>query len=153
MSRNTFKMAAPPKKKKALPKKMVAAAPREKEPEYMVHITDPKMLRKDILESLREIIIFMQGYEPFRKIQEEKVALFAALRAKVREINNVVDNKLRRHFPKGQLKPAGLRHREEQLSMEDDARLQQPQEAAPAQELDTLEAELREIEGKLGSVG
>ena len=35
----------------------------EKEPEYMIQISDPKMLRKDLLESLREVIIFMQGYE------------------------------------------------------------------------------------------
>ena len=49
---------------------------REKNPDYMIQINDPRSLRKELLETLREIIIFMQSYEKFRKIQEEKVMIF-----------------------------------------------------------------------------
>ena len=80
-------------------------SPAEKAPEYMIQVSDPKMLRKDILESLREVIIFMQGYEKFRKIQEEKVALFSNLKVSVRELNSLIDHKLRNYLPKGKLKP------------------------------------------------
>jgi hypothetical protein len=88
-------------KKRSAPKKRVEL---EKAPEYMIQISDPKMLRKDILESLREVIIFMQGYEKFRKIQEEKVALFSALKTSVRELNALIDSKLKSYLPKGKLK-------------------------------------------------
>src|SRR3989344_2575606 len=69
----------------------------------MVQVSDPKNVRKDLLEALREIIIFMQGYEAFRKIQEEKIAVFVQLRDDVKVLNNLVDNKLRRLLPKGKL--------------------------------------------------
>ena len=81
----------PGKKTKNVPKTAVASAVKEKEPSYVVQVNDPKMLRRDILESLREIIIFMQGYERFRKIQEEKVALFSALKKDVRELNGFIE--------------------------------------------------------------
>lgn len=90
-------------KKRRLAAKVSPAV--ERSPEYMIQVSDPKMLRKDILESLREVIIFMQGYEKFRKIQEEKVALFSSLKIKVRELNSLIDNKLRNYLPKGNLKP------------------------------------------------
>src|SRR3989344_3486429 len=69
----------------------------------MVQINEPKNVRKDLLEGLREIIIFMQGYEAFRKIQEEKIAVFVQLKEDVKVLNNLVDSKLRRVLPKGQL--------------------------------------------------
>ena len=80
-------------KKKIVPKKVPAA--REREPEYMVQLGDPKMVRKDLLESLREIIIFMQGYEKFRKIQEEKKKVFSALNDDLKELNTLLDLKLK----------------------------------------------------------
>src|SRR3989338_2618435 len=94
----------PGKKTKNVPKTAVASAVKEKEPSYVVQVNDPKMLRRDILESLREIIIFMQGYERFRKIQEEKVALFSALKKDVRELNGFIEAKLKGYLPKGKLR-------------------------------------------------
>src|SRR3989338_8686108 len=76
----------------------------EKNPELSVQIGDPVMLRKDVLEALREVIIFMQGYEKFRKIQEEKIATFAVLKKNIRDVNLLVDQHLKRYLPKGSLK-------------------------------------------------
>ncbi|MBI2573414.1 hypothetical protein HYV86_06120 [Candidatus Woesearchaeota archaeon] len=76
----------------------------EKEPELMVQLPDPKMIRKEVLESLREVIIFMQGYEKFRALQDEKVGLFLKLKTDVKEITTLLDTKLRAHFPKGKLR-------------------------------------------------
>lgn len=92
-------------KKKILGKKKVLQKPirADKEPDYMVQVNEPRTLRKDALESLRDIIVFMQGYEKFRKIQEEKVALFSTLKADVRELNSLVEGQLRKYFPKGKL--------------------------------------------------
>src|SRR3990167_9497142 len=76
----------------------------------MIQLHEPKNLRKDILEGLREIIIFMQGYEAFRMIQEEKVRTFAQLRDDVKSLNSLMDNKLRRYLPKGKLAGVVKRH-------------------------------------------
>ena len=62
-------------------------------------------MRRDILESLREVILFMQGYEKFRKLQEEKIAIFNQLKNDVKELNQMIDSRLRKYFPKGKLKP------------------------------------------------
>ena len=105
MSPKPFK---PMKKKKELEKviRKVSSARKmpEREPELMVHINDPPMLRKEILECLRELIILMQGYEQFHKIQQQKIAHIAILDRKLREINNVIDRKLKPHLPKGKLR-------------------------------------------------
>lgn len=132
---------------KKLPvQKHSTAVARNKEPEYTVHLGDPKMLRKDILESLREIIIFMQGYERFRKIQEEKVAHFGALKHKALEISRIVDTKLKRYFPKGKLK--SIQKRAEEPPEEERVPTGNPS----VSDLDKLEGQLKEIEGKLQGV-
>lgn len=101
MNRNNFKMAA---KKKVLLKKKAPPAKIEKEPDYMVQIAEPKMVRKDLLESLREVIIFMQGYEKFKKVQEDKVALFTTLKSDVKELNMLIEGQLKKYLPKGKLR-------------------------------------------------
>ena len=77
-------------------------------PNFMVQVNEPKALRKDLLESLRETIIFMQGYEAFKKIQEEKVETFTLLKEDIKTLNNLV-NKLKKHLPKGKLTAIGLK--------------------------------------------
>ena len=171
--------------------------PKPKEPQFMVQVHDTKVLRKDILESLKDVIIFMQGYEKFRKIQEEKVLRINELKASVKELHNFIDNKFRRVLPKGKLdaiepqkperkqelrveqRPASVQdyHIEEhedhdEASDGDFGELRMPSEAKPAlvqrsqpiaaasttlasqktsatNELDALEAQLREIERQL----
>ena len=126
----------------------------------MVQVNEPKNLRKDILEGLREIIIFMQGYEAFRKIQEEKVKTFAQLRDDVKALNSLIDTKLRRYLPKGKLagmakKPMPKREVPEKQEREIPMPKEQPARSMPepvkeeASELDELEVQLREIEGRL----
>lgn len=126
----------------------------------MVQIHEPKNLRKDILEGLREIIIFMQGYEAFRKIQEEKVKTFAQLRDDVRTLNSLLDTKLRRYLPKGKLagvvKRAAVPRRETAPEEREFPPAREPVRMAKsepvkeeASELDELEVQLRDIENRL----
>ena len=121
-------------------KKIASAKPAaERSPEYMIQISDPKMLRKDLLESLREVIIFMQGYEKFRKIQEEKVALFSSLKVSVRELTSLIDHKLRNYLPKGKLK----------ATTETDSKVmpKEPEEVLPVPAaMEKMEPEQMEIE-------
>ena len=147
------------KKKRATKSKSVNRTTRKapvkhhvKEPEYMIQINDPRTARKNILESLREVIIFMQNYEKFKSIQLEKVATFSQLKKDVSEINSMVD-KLKHYFPKGKLKPISEeKHPEEPLHQEP---VMEKPKAVPApvkktvSELDELESQLKDIEGQL----
>ncbi len=142
-----------------------------REPEFMVNINDPKAIRKDILESLREVIIFMQGYEKFRAVQDEKTALFTQLKNDVKEINTLIDRKLRHFLPKGKLQAAKkiekMREakKKQQEVVQEDIEIEEMPRAPPRNtkprvvqskslpsELDELESKLKEIEGQLEDI-
>ena len=158
---------APKKKtrKTAKPVSVKSKPLTEKNPEYMIQVSDPKMLRKDILESLREVIIFMQGYEKFRKIQEEKVALFSGLKISVRELNSLLDHKLRGYLPKGKLKPLAEIRMPERMEEPKQEEIAVPskkpakmmeeveEEPRPRNDLTELESQLNEIERELKKIG
>lgn len=152
------------KKVKLVPKQHPLPS-KEKEPEYVVQIQDPRMVRKGLLESLRDLIIFMQGYEQFRKLQELKVAQFTALRNDVKELNHLLDTKLRHHFPQGKVKhgspvravpkPAPRIEPQEEkvvvparMPLRKDVPAPTPQKS----DLDELEQQLRDIENQLRDV-
>lgn len=129
---------------------------KEKAPDFMVQINDPKVIRKDLLESLREVIIFMQGYEKFRKVQEEKVNTFNQLKAQVKEINNFVE-KLKTLLPKGKLKSLGENEYQEYKPDTAPEQVAAPSRSysepkATGNELDELESQLKDIEGQLRNI-
>ncbi len=155
--------------KKAKPAVQHHLSAKEKEPEYVVQVQDPRMVRKQLLESLRDLIIFMQGYEQFRHLQEQKVAQFTTLRNDVKELNHLVDVKLRHHFPKGKVKPIANHHakpevpeplmQEHEEEMEEKvvlprmpARKEAPAPTSKKSDLDELEQQLRDIENQLRGV-
>lgn len=121
----------------------------------MVQINEPKGIRKDLLEALREVIIFMQGYETFQKVQEEKMATFAQLREDIKILNSLVHDKLRKHLPKGKL--AGYVAPKQENEMETEqmpapmptATVQVKKIQPQNQELDDLEYQLKDIESRL----
>lgn len=122
------------------------------DPDFMIQINQPKELRRDILESLREIIIFMQGYDNFMKIQEEKVDTFNNLKKLVKEMNILIDVDLRKYLPKGRLKGLTLENKgkpskdmnEEQVEIEAPKKVKD--------DLESLEFELKDIEDRLQQI-
>ncbi|MBS3124044.1 hypothetical protein J4437_05420 [Candidatus Woesearchaeota archaeon] len=153
-------MKAQNTKSKKVLKPVVSKVIHQKEPEYMVQLSDPKSLRKELLECLREVIIFMQGYEKFRKIQEEKVSMFHALRQEVKILQNLIDHKLRRSLPKGKLHSvlpkAAVQKQDEMEVVEEEVKMpvvveaeEAKEETHPANELEELESQLKEIEEQL----
>jgi hypothetical protein len=149
------------KRRTAAKKKSTVATPKVgREPEYMVQISDPKAMRKEILETLRETIIFMQGYEGFRKLQDEKLATFTLLKAQVKELDTLINHRLRRMLPKGKLlvRTPPEKHEEEHedkhpvkvVSVKPTKVVETPPE--PQDELADLERQLRDIEGQLKGV-
>lgn len=157
-------MARTKTKKMAVKKRPVSKAElKENEPAYMIQISDPKGLRKDVLEGLRETILFMQGDENFRKIQDEKLSLFVKLKTQVRELNSLVENKLRRLLPKGKIRDLPEEREEKIEKTRPESKIEAPkpvplpepeeveEEFKPVQksELEELEEQLKEIEGQL----
>lgn len=148
------------KPKSAQKKHTIHTTPKDNEPEYVVQVNEPAMLRRDLLEGLREIIIFMQGYEKFRSIQEEKVATFTQLKNQVKELNYLIDGRLRRLFPKGKLRSAHLKENKENHASEmeeSEPTVSMPKQyaapiAKPKNELDELETQLKDIEGQLQNI-
>ena len=158
-------------KKKSIPRERTTAKKKTvkavKEPEYMVQVSDPKMIRKDLLESLREVIIFMQGYEKFRSMQQEKVALFTALKTEVKELH-ALNEKLRKKLPKGKLQPVTAEQQQkknveeavqempeevpEEHHEEPVAAPPAPEPAAPPSGLAALESQLQDIEQQLQNI-
>lgn len=122
----------------------------QRKPEYMVHVPEPAMVRKDLLEALREIIIFMQGYEKFKRVQSEKISLLKKLHSQVRELNSLVDVKMKKLFPKGSLPPIMKQEvvakKVEPIVAKIQPAIIQPK---PRSELDELESQLMDIENQL----
>lgn len=140
----------------------------KKAPEYMVQVADPQMLRKGILETLRDVIVFMQGYEQFIRVQQEKVAIFTSLKAATKELSALIDGNLHRYFPKGELQPTKVGGPQEELKlpalpeeeMEEEASRKEPEERMekkpverkPKSDLEQLESQLKDIEKQLQKI-
>ncbi len=140
---------------------------RETEPAYMVPVKDPPVLRRDLLEALREIILFMQGYEKFQRIQQEKTSIFNSLQEDLRELNQLFDGRMRQLFPKGHLRPlhegdfsrlhdadveVPERRQPERAERRTEPVRETPRRPEPRNELDELEAQLKQIESQLRKV-
>jgi hypothetical protein len=131
----------------------------EKKPEYMIQLKDPATLRKELLEILREIIIFMQSYEKFKQIQEQKINTFIKLKEDVKELTNLIDKKIRGHFPKGKLNsliPQQNKVVDVQEEVEPPTQapvIEEIHQKAPVNgDLDELEQQLKDIENQLQSL-
>jgi hypothetical protein len=179
MNQNTFKKMAKKKKRKVVRKSSKSKSQPKREPkatgpQFMVQVNDTRVIRKDVLESLREVILFMQGYEKFKGIQNEKISMISKLKEDIKEMHSLIDNKVRKLLPKGKLatlnpiQPVEVKHTVEHHVSQPVVAQAAPMEhhqmsAVPAQsqpvavapkpsatsELDVLEAQLKEIEGQL----
>ena len=122
-----------------------------KEPNYMIQLADPKIIRKDILESLRDGIMFMQGFERFTQTQLRKENLFNQLKDLTKEINFLVDNKLKVFLPQGKLKEIKPSLPEEEKEKQVTTVLNKSAKITPA-DFDSLSAELKKIEQELKTI-
>jgi hypothetical protein len=150
------------KRKRTTSKRKVVQV-KTKEPDYMVQLSEPTALRRDVLEALREVILFMQSYEQFLKVQEEKLEMFDQLKAHVKDLNSLVNNKLPLYLPKGKLDaiqkqiPKPMSDRELHPRFANKPVSTTPTFSTPKtqikpkehKELDDLEGQLQDIENQL----
>lgn len=132
---------------------------------YFIGLGDPVELRKNILEPTREVIQFLQSYEEFKKIKEEKTHTILILKDDLKELKLYI-NKLRRLLPRSKVKAEKTYTRIQKEIKEEcsEPKFYQPasksvvSKSAPKPipqthpELDSLEKELGDIEKKLGTL-
>ncbi len=130
-------------------------AKKESKEGVYVNIPQDDILKTEMLDCSKEIIQFLQAYEKFKVIREEKTAAIEATRRKLGEIA-ILTAKLKRLFPKSKLTSV-CGHKAFQKTVT-------PPAAKPAKsslpsapppqthqdDLDQLEKELAEIEKQLG---
>ncbi|MCX6706945.1 MAG: hypothetical protein NT001_02280 [Candidatus Woesearchaeota archaeon] len=127
---------------------------------FYVEIHHPIDFRRSLLEASRDLLRALQKFEDLKKVREDKIKEVAKLKATVRDINSLL-NQAKNHVPalniklpeppkaekkaKEEKKPAAHAHH----AKKKDVKVQYK----ASREVTDLENQLKEIEGKLGSLG
>ena len=120
---------------------------------FFVEIAEPSEVRRNILESLREILEVLHRFEKFKHIRHEKLERIHKLRISLRQANKLM-NILRSKFPQTNLKPLSIKSAVQRTSKKEDdkklvAKPEEKPKKKPMTELEKLESELSVIEEKL----
>ena len=139
--------------------------PKEQSSElFFVEVRDPGEVRKNILETLREILSVLQRFEKFKHLRHEKLEKIQKLRVLVRQANKIL-NELKSRLPQTNLRAivvkethkhaAPVHHKKKKKGKEAREAKQEKQVKMPKKEMteiEKLESELNAIEGKLKSL-
>jgi uncharacterized Zn-finger protein len=155
------------KKKKSVPRKKSQSV-------FYVGLRDSGEVRRNLLEGAREAIRFLQRFENLKSIREEKLQTILQLDAEVKELRTLV-NHLRKSFPtakphlnmpnhKPKCSTCGslfssrssltkhMKVHRQPKPVPKPPELPKPARNRPMSDLEKLEGELTDIEGKLGEL-
>ena len=131
---------------------------------FFVEVKDPGEVRRNILETLREILNVLQRFEKFRGMKQEKLEKIQNLRILVRQANNILRH-LKSKLPQTSLRAAPVREipkqirqvyhkkkKKEKVAKEVKTEKQVKMPKKEMTEIEKLESELNAIEGKLKSL-
>lgn len=126
-----------------------------KEEPFYVGVRDTDEVRRTLLESTRDVVQHLQRAEKFKAVRKEKLEEIEKLKKLIKEIAKDV-NKLKIVLPKTKLRATHKKvHVPKKPTFEEVKKEVKPQpekKQRPATELEKLEAELSEIEGRLGQM-
>lgn len=112
------------------------------EEQFFVRIRDPLDMRRNILGSSKQIIQILQRYERIKELRVNKLEKISQLKSLNKEMNLMIA-KLKKEFPE-----AGFR-----ISLgQEDQKPDVNKSRISGDELYQLEAELKQIESKLGNL-
>ena len=121
---------------------------------FFVGIYDPLDIRRNILESSKELIKSLEAYERLEKIRESKLRYFAQMRKTMKELE-LLASKLKERMPK-----SNIRKTIEPISQTPNISLSQTTKKQPqmrtesfSSELQNLEQELKNVEKELSKIG
>ncbi|MBI2649779.1 hypothetical protein HYX04_00530 [Candidatus Woesearchaeota archaeon] len=122
---------------------------------FFVQVKKPNEVRRDILETLREIVETLHRFEKFRRIRHEKLEKIHHLGVLVKQANKMLGN-LRLKLPQTNLRATVARapsppkvHHKKKKKIKAAGEKQQKVPKKELTEVDRLEAELSAIESKL----
>lgn len=161
MAKKKSKRTVSKKQKVSVKKKSVKKVlKQESEDPYFIGLDNPIELRKNILEPTREVIQFLQSYEEFKKLKEEKTNSIIRLKDDLRLIKASV-NRLRKLLPKSKIKVEKEQKKAKEIQKKElvekssfEPIVSKVKTISPkhTSELNTLEKELGEIESQLGNL-
>jgi len=123
---------------------------------FFVQVKDPNEVRKNILETLKDIVEVLKSFEKFKQIRHEKLENINKLRSLLKDANKMLGN-LKSKLPQTNLRATVVReaprhpkahHKKgKKAKIAEDRAEKMPKKEAT--EVDRLEAELSAIEEKL----
>ena len=120
-----------------------------------VGLRDPEDVRRNILESLKEIVESLQRFEKFKETRKDKIDHVNKLGKTIKEIGKLVLD-LKNALPEAKIRAVRVSEQEPKEKKKTITRqkAKQAEEAKtkPLTELQKLESELSEIESKLSSL-
>lgn len=135
---------------------MVKIKEQEKEL-FFVQLKEPNEVRRNILETLKEIVEVLHKFEKFKHIRHEKIEKISHIRVLLKQANKMLGD-LRLKLPQTNLrakvtkeiqKPENVHHKKSKNAKSGEAQ-EMPKKGMT--ELEKLETELSAIEGKLKSL-
>lgn len=125
---------------------------------FFVEVKGPSEVRRNILETLKEIVELLQRFEKYRHIRHEKLEKIQKLRALLKDANKMLGSlrlklpqtNLRATVSAGQKQPKKPHHKKRKKGKAAEEAPKVPKREAT--ELEKLESELNAIESKLKSL-
>lgn len=127
---------------------------------FFVQVKEPNEVRRNILETLKEIVEVLQRFEKFKHIRHEKLENIQKLKGLLKDANKMLGN-LKLKLPQTNLRATAVRETPRQskkihhLKNKKGKPAEEKSEKAPKREtteLEKLESELSAIESKLKSL-
>jgi|TARA_B100002003_G_C14147363_1_gene551786 hypothetical protein len=131
---------------------------------FFVKVKDPNDVKKNLLESLKDIVENLHRFEKFKAIREEKLENINKLRENIKELTKL-NSKLRSALPETKLRIALKKAKEvkkkrhkvskkvfKKEPVEKIEKAPKAEKQRPLSELEKLETELSAIEGRLGNL-
>lgn len=125
----------------------------EQSQELYVSIREPIEIRRNLLESSKDIIETLKRFQNISGLKDKKLNEINNLKSDVRDINRLL-SKLRGGLPKTKLKFEAVQETEKQKGHEKKAQTESKAEKPKKEltEIEKLEKELEEIESKLNEI-
>lgn len=128
---------------------------KEQQPElFFVRVNDPVEVRRNILETLKEIVEVLQRFEKFKQMRHEKIEKINHLRVLLRQSNKML-GELRGKLPQTNLRATVSREMPVHKSHRKKKKIKAAEKAPQKKEMtdvEKLESELNAIESKLKSL-
>lgn len=120
---------------------------------FFAEVREPTEVKRNILESLKDIVESLQRFEKFKSVRKEKIGDINKLRKTLKDINKLA-SELKNALPESKLRAIKIKHELKEKKVKTGRRKvhkkkEEIEEKKPPTELEKLEYELGAIEEKL----